>query len=543
MDAVAWRDTITHHRATTLCCLLHKREPRWFWGKARTLYVLLDENFFIIFLIRRTPLSGERWARFVSYIETVCGGDAGILVGLRYSLPVRNQIVTMESQMKLVGGVLKSSLAGLFLVAACGGNGDGEDKVRGTQLVAGVGLKIEDVSADGTLIAYSDAAGKVFLVEAAGGDPTEIADGVDDAKFKGNILVLFTNISGIDQTAQTLQFVSPGSTTATTATATGVKVDSVRASEDSAHLFFETVDSAFLDDSAVVLDSAQIRGRFTADNQFLVVASNSNLALTESVVQAFPLGGGAPVNLPGCVTGCSSRFQVSNAGRQVVFGANEVGDAADLTVVDANGQGATILAAQGSDNAFVIAEDSETLVFLDKAFGGTLSSIGLDGSGLTSLGSQGVVDIIAANAEAVVYATVLNADTATLRVVGADGAGDAALATNAVDEGFSSDGAFYLFRDGVTGGVGTLKFTSTQGFSAEEVAAGVDKASYQNDTLVVFIDSNGLLQVVDLTSNKATLFEDFINKFELLRQANGDAAQVAFTVPGGAAAGLYVEDL
>jgi hypothetical protein len=447
--------------------------------------------------------------------------------------------------MKLVSGVLKSSVAGLFLLAACGGgNGDGEDNVRGTQLVAGVGLKIEDVSADGTLIAFSDAADKIFLLEAVGGTPIEIAAGVDDVKFKGNILVLFTNINAVDQTAQTLQFVSPGSTTATTANTADVKVDSVRASEDSAHLFFETADGAFLDDNAVVLDSAQIRGRFTADNQFLVVASNSNVAQTESVVQAFPLGGGAPINLPGCANGCSSRFQVSNVGQQVIFGANESGDIADLSVVSANGQGLTTLAAQGNDNAFVIAEDSETMVFIDKAVQGVLSSIGVDGSGLTTLGSQGVVDIIAANADAVIYATTINADnTLTLRIVGADGAGDAALAQNAEDEGLSSDGAFYLFRDGVTGGVGTLKFTSTQAFSAEDVAAGVDKTSFQNDTVVFFSDNKDLLQVVDLTSNKVTLFEDFINKFELLRQANGEAAQVVFTVPNGAAAGLYIENL
>jgi hypothetical protein len=439
----------------------------------------------------------------------------------------------------------KASLASVFLLSACGdGDGDGEDKVRGTQLVAGAGLKVEDVSADGKLIAFSDAAGKVFLIEAAGGGATEIASGVDDVKFKGNILVLFTNINAIDQTAQTLQFVSPGSTTAITANTTDIKVDSVRASEDSAHLFFETVDSAFLDDSAVVSDSAQIRGRFTADNQFLVVASNSNLAQTESVVQAFPLGGGAPINLPGCANGCSSRFQVSNVGQQVIFGANESGDIADLSVVGANGQGLTTLAAQGNDNAFALAEDSETMIFIDKAVQGTLSSIGLDGSGLLSLGVQGVVDITAANADAVVYATTINADnTLTLRIVGADGAGDAALAQNAEDEGLSSDGAFYLFREGVTGGVGTLKFTATQAFSAKEIAAGVDKASFQNDTLVFFSDNKDLLQVVDLTSNQITLFEDFINKFELLRQANGETAQVTFTVPAGKAAGLYIEDL
>jgi hypothetical protein len=442
-------------------------------------------------------------------------------------------------------GVWKAGFASLFLLSGCGGgNGDGEDNVRGTQLVAGVGLKIEDVSADGTLIAFSDAADKIFLLEAAGGTPIEIAAGVDDVKFKGNILVLFTNINAVDQTAQTLQFVSPGSTTATTANTTNVKVDSVRASENSAHLFFETADGAFLDDNAVVLDSAQIRGRFTADNQFLIVASNSNVAQTESVVQAFPLNGGAAINLPGCATGCSSRFQVSNAGQQVIFGANESGDIADLSVVGANGQGLTTLAAQGNDNAFVIAEDSEILVFIDKAVQGSLASIGVDGSGLISLGVQGVADIIAANADAVIYATTVNADnTLTLRIVGADGAGDTALAQNAVDEGLSSDGAFYLFRDAIAGKIGTLKFTATQGFSAQEVAAGVDKASFQNDTLVFFSDNKNLLQVVDLTSNKVTLFEDFINKFELLRQANGEVTQVAFTIPGGKAAGLYIENL
>jgi hypothetical protein len=444
--------------------------------------------------------------------------------------------------MKWIQGfrVHTASVVGLLALAGCPGE-NAEDTVRGTLLVEGERLKVEDVSKDGTTIAYSDADDSIFLISVNGGTPVEVASDIDDAEFKNDVLVLFSAVDNLAGTG-TLQFVRPGQTTASNPIP-DVNISSVEVSEDSQHIYYEVIEgvdpdfvgSAFLDEVEVVpeTDPGEVRGRFTADNQFLIVSFNP--AAAESAIIAVPLNGGANISIPGCDVGCSARFQVSNSGQQIVFGANENGDNADLTAISASGQGEVTLSAGASDNAFVIAKDSERLLFLDDAL--VLNQINLDGTGLSSLGVEGVVDIVEANSTAIVFASDINAISglATLHIVNADGTQDTTISgvNTAKDEGFSPDNSFYLFMDNVIGGSGTLKFTSTQAFSVEEISGAVDKASFQNDTSVVFLNDSGLLQTVDLNTNQPAFYDDLIQ----------ESSQVVFTVPGGKSAGLYIDDL
>jgi hypothetical protein len=442
----------------------------------------------------------------------------------------------------------KRWLPALLALAACGDGGDGEQNVRGTQLVAGAELKVQDVSGDGAQVAYTDAADNLFVVPTAGGAAVLVAENVDDARFEGKFLVIFQGLSADERTAAVMLTLEAGQNTPVQ-TGTNVVTGSPRASFDGEHLFFAqnqanpTFEDLFLDGTEIFTGAESSRGRFSPLNDVLVLSTQAG---NQKLVQAFPVGGGAPSQLG---SGTSNRFQIANDG-SVIIADNENGDIADLTRI-ANGN-ATVLAPQASDNAFRLLDDQDTLAFLSQ--GGALQVVNLDGSGAASLVAAGVVEIPAATRGGLVYATAFDNDSEVgdFRFVNADGTGDIALGADAIDEGFSSDQAFYLFRDGVIVDLvtqkdeeGSLKALTVANGNIATLGARVEKASLAKAAQVVFLDKDDLLQVADLASGEAEIFEDFVNKFDLVPDAAGSdvSSRVVFSVPGGEEAGVYIDDL
>lgn len=435
----------------------------------------------------------------------------------------------------------------LLALVACG-DGDGEKNVRGTQLVAGADLKVEDVSEDGALIAYTDGADTLFVVSTDGGAPIQVAEGVDDARFEGQFLVAFQGESADKRTAATLLTLAPGDEAAQIA-GTNVSINSVRASFDGLHLFFAEnqadpqFEDLFLDGVGLVTGVENSRGRFSPLNDVLVLSTTIG---DQSLVQAVPLGGGAPVVL---AAGASNRFQIAADGR-VIIGADENGDVADLTLLE--GANATVLAPQASDNGFRLLDDQDTLAFLSQ--NGGVSIINLDGSGAADLVADGALELVAASSTGVIYATAFDVDSEVgdIRFVALDGTGDIAVGTNAADEGLSSDFAFYLFRDQAAvdpvtqeAEVGTLTVLDIGAGTLTELGGAVKKASYLNAGRVAFLDQADVLQVADLASGEVAVFQDLVDRFDLVPDDFGaeTASRVVFSVKDGDEAGVYIDDI
>lgn len=418
-----------------------------------------------------------------------------------------------------------------------------------TLLVPGAGLTLQDVSEDGTLIAYTDSQGSLFTIPSIGGASLFIAANIDAARFKGKFLLLFQGLSVDGESAAAMLTLLRGETQPTP-TGARVNIDTVRASADGEHLFFEqdqaldpSIQDFFLD--GVSLGSAiKVRGRFSAANNFLVVSSDiadpNNPGGELGQVRSFSLLGGAPIPL--LASGAAGRFDISKDGQSVIIAANETGDVADLVRVPIAGGAGLLLVPQGSDNAFSVLDDGARLAFLQPndpnqptTFG--LGVIGLDGLGRALLVASGVADITATAQDTIVYTT----SAGQARMIGTDGSADTTLGASILDEGFSPGEQFYTFRDQVVGEAGRLQVVNVGTRGLSTLGASVTKSSFIDEGRVVFLDGP-LLQIGDLATAGAQTLSGLASGFDEVPDGVGieTSSNIVFTIPSGANAGLVI---
>jgi hypothetical protein len=426
---------------------------------------------------------------------------------------------------------------------------EGPDTVIGTQLVAQAGLKLQDSSLDGSLLAYTDAIETLFVISTSGGAPIEIASNIDRARFRGGFLLAFSGVSSDEKTAANMLAFRQGETTPAFSGAR-VVLESLEESTDGLHLYFEanqvadpTLEDLFLDGQLLLSGVQNARGRFSPANDLLLL-SNTNPDAT-SALNAFPVEGGVAIPL---ATGNSNRFQITSDGAQILFGANEAGPIADLSLLASSGGGApTQVVAQVNDDGFRLLKDNASLAFINLA--GGLESIALDGTGRLELVPSGVIETEDASTNAIVYITNFDLVTGlpSLRMARADGSLDLNLGTLAVSEGFSPDNVFYFFRDTMRTDPttlepkdGTLRFVNTTTGALSTLAVDVKKVSVPDNTRTIFLTRNDLLQLADVATGERQVLQDFVDRFDLVRSPA--ATQVAFSIKEGELAGLYLAD-
>lgn len=446
----------------------------------------------------------------------------------------------------------------LGLVTACGKNAPLDNTGNNNNNNA-VQIGVQDVSDDGLQIAYTNAQSTLFVMPVAGGTATQVATQVQRARFKGKTLVAYQALDAAGVFAGTMLTVPLGTTSALVA-GTQVVVESVRASEDGDHLYFESQTSpgvfeAKLDGSTLVSGASKLRGRFSPTNNYLVFSSKVSVGGSSvRSVKSYPLAGGAPITL--LAANASMRFDIAANGLDVVVGSNHISGTDTTTISRLNiaGGGPTTLAANANETDFRLLDSaaSSTLATLTLIYSqpDSLERIQLDGTGgavLKTVGS-GVVDTEASSINAVVYATFVDAISglATLRFVRSDGTGDLALGTAALDLGFTQDDGGYLFlSDATVNGwttSGTLKALDVNTGTITVLGSNVTDVSELDATRVAFIDSAGTLKLADLTSGVSTTIDTEVTGFAKVPDALGSpvASQIAYSRADTAAPGFVL---
>jgi hypothetical protein len=419
---------------------------------------------------------------------------------------------------------------------------DASCAVTGTPIIEGTGLTVQDVSDDGITLAYTDAAGNLFVVPTDGGAPAQVATGVDRARCRGPWLAIYQGLDALGVQADTMLLLPQGTTTPLAA-GTFVLVATVDASPDGEHYAFVakqtsggSVEDVILDGNVVVAGSTKERARFSPASNYLVVSST---VATVKRLQAFPLAGGSPVTL--APSGAAKRFSITPDGAIVVFGANDNGSLANLTRIPIGGGTTTPLVAGASRRAFRVLEDGLTLAFLYPP--SALEAIQLDGTGLLTLVGSGATDIIQTSSHEIVYATLVDSTTglATLRIIDKDGTADTALGSAALDEGFAPGEGFYIFRDGVVGQSGELRGIAQSGGPLFSLGARVNRSSFADAGRVVFLDDSYALRKASLATGAVALLEDGVGSYNVVPDAPGaSSSRVAFAIPADPGAGIYV---
>jgi hypothetical protein len=415
-------------------------------------------------------------------------------------------------------------------------------------LVSGAGLVIRDVSDDGAYLAYTDSTGTLFEVATAGGAPMQLAAGVARARYHGRFLVIHRGVDAAGKVAASTSIQSDRGT-APSPGGSQVVIDEVRASPDGEHLYLaskETIDPTLedlsLDAQTIVIGAKHERVRFSPSSDRLVVATDEPDALGDLIgsVRSYPTAGGPPITLLGA--GATLRFDVTPDGTRVVLGANENGRIADLTLVPILGGPSTLLAAGASDDGFRVLEDGTALVFARPD--GSLFAIDLAGANLRMLAPAGVLDLIDQSASAVVCVTGVDAVTnlETLALARAAGGGLVSLGSLAIGEGFTPGGESYFFRDAVqVSGSGRLQVAEVASGLVRTLGASVIRVVRTDDRHVLFLDTSGILSEGDAILGTSRPVQAGVGSFDEVADGLGlPAGRVAYALPNGASAGIYV---
>lgn len=436
-----------------------------------------------------------------------------------------------------------------FLLLACGGD-DGSGA-----LVAG-NLNLQDVSADGELVAYLDASDTLHVVPIDGGDSVEVAANVDRARFHGKRLAAFQGVNVAGDTADTMLIWEEGGSAEEFGTL--VVPRSLRSSRDGEHIYHEeriAADSGtknlFLNGTMVVSEAFTERARFSSDSQWLVIGSNvanpGGGVLNQ--VESFPTSGAAKVVL--AADGAANRFQITSDSRDVIIAVNENGDIADLAHIAIGGGSTEIIVDEGSDNGFMLLDDGETVIFLapDDPQNPTtfsLERINRDGSARSELVGAGVVDVASTSSDGIVYATAMDSATelATLHFVSSSGGATTGLGSDALDEGFNSDGSAYVFFDRVTigsGDPGELMRYSPADDAVLSLGADILRSSFVDANRLLFRSDAGDLRIADLTTGESSELDSGVDDYEKVRDGLGAATSSRVVYEKNS--GLYIEDL
>jgi hypothetical protein len=419
-------------------------------------------------------------------------------------------------------------------------------QVTGTQLAAGAGLHIEDVSRDGAYVAYLDAAANLFAVSTTGGAPVMLSTAVAKARYKGGFLFVFHGLSASGKTAASMEIFPVGGATAV-ATDVQVKVKTAVASDDQNHYAYARISpngrDLVLDGTVLFADATSVHADFSADSARLVAAlsyQDPGTGLQVQPVRAYPIAGGAPVTL--VADGAGQAFALTPDGTAVVVAANDNGATANLALVPLAGGAATPLVT-ADHKGFEVTSDGATLVFSDA---GALRVTSLSGGGVMTLVASGVLSIEDVSAQTVIYATAKDPTTLleTLRVVRIDGGGNVALGAQAASEGHTDSATTVGARDNIVGSAGDLEIVAVPALTRATLGSMVTKSSFPDDARVVYVDT-AALRVAPVTGGSATTLQGQVSSFELVPDSlvASTRGRVAFILPIGVDAGLYITAL
>jgi hypothetical protein len=414
------------------------------------------------------------------------------------------------------------------------GEGEGEGSISpGQNIVTGAGLNLEDVTNDGVTIAYRDANNALNEVPVAGGSSTPVPTTVlvtDQAEYHGSFLIAYHGFA--DPTTKKVAItaeVRDGSGTISNL-GNNIKISSVKASPDGAHLFHEesagtitdsngvaqSIENLFLDGANLLGDVApnhveKAKARFAPTSASFMVGAkivDATATTVDHFVRVFPVGGTTFATIAsdasaGLRNGPSTQNQFSPDGNTVFFGAGKNSNVITLAASAADGTGTPVQLRAGADQqTFKISLDGTKVIYLvDTVTSGAIESVGFSGGTpgvIRAGGASKALDLGTLTTNHIVYATSIDATSGneTLAVIGLDGTGDTPIGPEGVDEGSSPDGRFIAARINVNGGVGDLAvFDSTSSAAPKAEGSGIKKVSIASNTEYVSLDSLGTLRL------------------------------------------------
>lgn len=418
----------------------------------------------------------------------------------------------------------------------------------GIKLAGGAGITLQDVSGDGSRIAYTDGSGTLYVVATTGGNaPVMLATAVDKARYKGGFLFVFHGIDPTGKVAANAQVFDAGSSLVVR-TDSQVRVKSTTGSKDGQHYAYVR-DAAgardlLLDGQVRFSRAVDIKLQFTPTSGYLVAAIWYIDPMAGSQVQpvyAFSVGGGATSTLAGDGAGLS--FAIVPSGTAVIVAANDNGTLADLTRVPIAG-GAGTLIVTADNKQFDVVPDGSRLVYRDA---GAARTISLSGIGTVTLAMAGVTAIEDVSAQAITYATARDPVTGleNLRVARIAGTGDAELGTAAANEGSTPDGATVAARRNVVGEAGDLVVMPIATLAGATLAPQVSKSSFPDNQRIVYLTASGELVRKPLPDGARTPIQSRVLSFELVPDALGSPSRgrAAYVIATGPDAGLYITPL
>jgi hypothetical protein len=260
------------------------------------------------------------------------------------------------------------------------------------------------------------------------------------------------------------------------------------------------------------------------------------------VLRVHPTGGGQSITL--APSGTSLRFDVTQDSSAVIFGANEDGSTADLTLIPIGGGSSQLLVPGASDNGFRTMRDGTTFVYLMPD--DSLHAMNLDGSNERTLVPTGVIDTSAETTDALIGITQIGTTgLASLTLIHTGATGMVALGSSAIDEGFTDDGAYYFFRDLVqSSGAGTLRSVDVTAASIGMLAMNVVRVVIADDRRAIFLDTAGVLQLGDASTGGVSPIQSGVGSFSRVPDGFGmHASRVAYAIRSGPSAGIYLASL